>query len=48
MGLIGDGEIGVRRRGNLAVEELMEGVGTASESLGRAARASIVIFGGFH
>ena len=43
VGLIGEGEIGVRGIGDLVVEVLMESDGTASESFGRAARASIVI-----
>ena len=43
VGLIGDGEIGVRGSGVFALEVLAESAGTASESFGRAARASIMI-----
>lgn len=45
VGLIGEGEIGARGRGDLAAAVLTERAGTASESLGRAARASIVTLG---
>ncbi len=41
VGLFGEGEIGVRGIGDLVVDVLMESEGTASESFGRAARASI-------
>jgi len=43
--LLGEGEIGVRGNGDLAAAVLTESAGTASESLGRAARASIVSLG---
>ena len=43
MGLIGDGEMGVRGRGDLRVAGAA--VGTASMSLGLAARASILAAG---
>ncbi len=44
VGLIGDGEIGVRGRGDLAKDvEGMVMAGTARASFGRAARASILI-----
>lgn len=42
MGLIGEGEMGVRGRGDL-VSAAGAAVGTASMSLGLAARASILV-----
>ena len=46
VGLIGEGEIGARGSGDFALEVLTESAGTASESFGRAARASIMIWKG--
>ena len=43
VGLIGEGDIGVRGSGDLREREVVVAVGRARESLGFAARASILM-----